>query len=75
MSGVFFQIKPSKRSNPEARTTLDALHTDYITSLKDKVINKDIIDNEIELLESQIKNSADYVKISRIEKDIDILRK
>jgi hypothetical protein len=74
MSGVFFQIKPSKRSNPEARTTLDALHTDYITSLKDKVINKDIIDNEIELLESQIKNSADYVKISRIEKDIDILK-
>jgi hypothetical protein len=74
MSGVFFQIKPSKRSNPESRTTLDALHTDYITSLKDKVNNKDNIDNEIELLESQVKNSGDCVKISRIEKDIDILK-
>jgi DNA-directed RNA polymerase subunit RPC12/RpoP len=35
MTDPFFQIRPSKRSNPEARTTLDTVHTHYLTKVKD----------------------------------------
>ena len=33
---AFFNIRPTRRSNPEARTTLDALHTFQIDKLKNK---------------------------------------
>jgi len=33
---AFFNIRPTRRSNPEARTTLDALHTFQIDKLKEK---------------------------------------
>lgn len=32
---AFFNIRPTKRSNPEARTTLDALHTFQVKKLKE----------------------------------------
>jgi len=35
MSDPFFKIRPSKRSNPEARTTLDTVHQHYISKIKD----------------------------------------
>lgn len=35
MSDPFFKIRPSKRSNPEARTTLDTVHQHYLTKIKD----------------------------------------
>ena len=31
----FFNIRPSKRSNPEARTTLDTVHQHNLTKVKD----------------------------------------
>ena len=36
MTDPFFKIRPSKRSNPEARTTLDTVHQHYLTKAKDK---------------------------------------
>jgi hypothetical protein len=35
MTDPFFKIRPSKRSNPEARTTLDTVHQHYLTKAKD----------------------------------------
>jgi DNA-directed RNA polymerase subunit RPC12/RpoP len=35
MSDPFFKIRPSKRSNPEARTTLDTVHQHYLSKVKD----------------------------------------
>ena len=35
MTDPFFKIRPSKRSNPEARTTLDTVHQHYLTKVKD----------------------------------------
>lgn len=35
MSDPFFKIRPSKRSNPEARTTLDTVHQHYLSKIKD----------------------------------------
>ena len=55
MSSAFFQIKPTKRSNPEARTTLDALHTDHIQALKEKKENAEEIDVKYELDNFRVK--------------------
>jgi hypothetical protein len=74
MSSAFFQIKPTKRSNPEARTTLDALHTNHILSLKEKKDNLNEIKLQIEDLQSQIQTSTDYVKIGKMERQLQILK-
>jgi hypothetical protein len=74
MSSAFFQIKQTKRSNPEARTTLDALHTDHIHTLKEKKKTVADTDAAITLLESQIDASTDYIRITRMEKEITTLK-
>jgi hypothetical protein len=74
MSSAFFQIKPTKRSNPEARTTLDALHKDHFQTLKEKKEEINSIEQQINELQTQIDNSTDYIKIGRMEKDIDYLK-
>lgn len=35
MTDPFFKIRPSKRSNPESRTTLDTVHQHNLTKIKD----------------------------------------
>ena len=39
MSDAFFKVKSTKRSNPEARTTLDAIHSQTIQSMMDQKEN------------------------------------
>ncbi len=74
MSSAFFQIKPTKRSNPEARTTLDALHKDHFQTLKEKKDDIDNIQQQINELQSQIECGTDYIKIGRMEKEINLLK-
>lgn len=74
MSTAFFQIKPTKRSNPEARTTLDALHKDHIQTLKEKKETIIEIDEQMNTLQNEINESSDYVKIGRMEKELDFLK-
>lgn len=44
---AFFSIRPTRRGNPEARTTLDALHTYHLEKIKDK-------ENTIKEIQTQI---------------------
>jgi hypothetical protein len=74
MSSAFFQIKPTKRSNPEARTTLDALHKDHIQILKEKKETINEIDEQINILQKEIDESTDYIRIGRIEKELGMLK-
>ena len=37
--GAFFKVKSSKRSNPEARTTLDAIHNQTIQTMNYQKVN------------------------------------
>jgi hypothetical protein len=58
---AFFNIRPTRRSNPEARTTLDALHRFQIESLKGKLetINEKV--SEIASLSKEIMiSNANY---------------
>ena len=49
---AFFSIRPTRRGNPEARTTLDALHTHHLNEIKSKYSTLDMIKSEIYALES-----------------------
>jgi ribosomal protein S27AE len=69
-SGVFFQIRPTRRSNPESRTTLDALHNHQLESFsKEKETIEDLKARK-ELVQNQIDGSADDIKISRFEVEV-----
>jgi len=54
LKNAFFNIRPTRRSNPEARTTLDALHTFQIDKLKGKQFSLDEKRQEINDISIQI---------------------
>ena len=56
---AFFNIRPTRRSNPEARTTLDALHTFQIDKLKNKHTLIASKRDEIKLIVSKISTIED----------------
>jgi hypothetical protein len=71
----FFNIKQTKRSNPEARTTLDNLHQMQIGHMQKE---KDDIGKMDELLENyngQMKESTDIVMRTQLEEKIQQLIK
>jgi hypothetical protein len=55
---VFFKVKTSKRSNPEARTTLDAIHNQHIQELLDEKKNIQQYKDELNELNKKIKETA-----------------
>lgn len=70
MTDPFFQIRPSKRSNPEARTTLDTVHTHYLTKAKD--IGEQVSnwkEHHATLLDEFQRETSDIEKY-RLEQDI-----
>ncbi len=48
---AFFNIRPTRRGNPEARTTLDALHTYHLDKIKGKQTTLTELQHEIETLQ------------------------
>jgi len=72
---AFFKVKSSKRSNPEARTTLDAIHNQKVQSMIDQKENLDQYKSELEELKKKIKESTSDIEIWRLERDSEILEK
>jgi len=64
---AFFNIRPTKRSNPEARTTLDALHTFQVKKLKDNEGRAPELLSEISTIMSNISTSAYAYEASDLE--------
>ena len=73
--GAFFKVKTSKRSNPEARTTLDAIHSQKVQEHLDQKDNLDIYKQELVNLNKRIKNITCDIEIWRLEKDVETLEK
>ena len=72
---AFFKVKSSKRSNPEARTTLDAIHHEKIQHM---IHEKELIPaykEDIQLLKKRIEESTSDVDIWKMERDIEQLEK
>lgn len=75
MSDAFFKVKSSKRSNPEARTTLDAIHNQTIQTMMDQKNNLNEYREKLKELHEQILNTISDMDIWRLERNIEILEK
>jgi hypothetical protein len=73
--GAFFKVKTSKRSNPEARTTLDAIHSQKVQEHLEQKDNLEIYKQELVNLNQRIKNTTCDIEIWRLEKDVETLEK
>ena len=70
MTDPFFQIRPSKRSNPEARTTLDTVHTHYLTKAKDVGEQMNVWKGQFSTLTSNFQKETSDIERYRIEQDL-----
>ena len=66
----FFKIRPTKRSNPEARTTLDSIHHSHLEKLLDESKSVD----QLELQFKELKQKYDEANKVKIERDLRDLR-
>ena len=70
MNGPFFKIRPSKRSNPEARTTLDTVHQHYLTKIKDSTENVQMLRNKHTALTGEYKKEHSDIERYQIEQEL-----
>ena len=72
---VFFKVKNTKRSNPEARTTLDAIHNQHIHHLLDEKKNVHVYKEELDALKKKSSETISTTDLWRLERDIEVLEK
>ena len=74
MTDPFFKIRPSKRSNPESRTTLDTVHQHYLTKAKD--IGDQVSDwtTQHATLLSHYTVETDDIERYRMEQELKVLK-
>ena len=72
---VFFKVKSSKRSNPEARTTLDAIHSQQVQKLVDEKQNIDQFKEELATIKKKITETSSSIDLWRLERDAEALEK
>jgi len=72
---AFFKVKSSKRSNPEARTTLDAIHHQKIQSMMEEKEKVGIYKQEKNALKKKLEETTSDMEIWRIEREIEMLDK
>ena len=70
MSDPFFKIRPSKRSNPEARTTLDTVHQHYLSKVKDTSEQVSTLKETYSNLMNSYKAEQNDIERYRIEQDL-----
>ena len=71
----FFKIRPTKRSNPEARTTLDSIHHAHLTRLVDESENVEEIEQAFRQLKERIHSCQDDIQKVKYEKELqDLVR-
>lgn len=70
MSDPFFKIRPSKRSNPEARTTLDTVHQHYLSKVKDTSEQVSTLKEAYSNLVSSYKTEQNDIERYRIEQEL-----
>lgn len=71
----FFKIRPTKRSNPEARTTLDSIHNAHLTRLMDESRSLEDIEVEFRLLKEKLGGCSDDIEKVKLEKEVQELIK
>ena len=72
---AFFKVKSSKRSNPEARTTLDAIHHQKIQSMIEEKEKVGKYKQEQDVLKKKMSETTSDMEIWRVEREIEALEK
>jgi hypothetical protein len=72
---AFFKIRPTKRSNPEARTTLDSLHTLRVQNMLEREKDMETLIGEITDLQQKCRETRDEVMYEQLQKRIKDLEK
>ena len=72
---AYFNIKQTKRSNPEARTTLDNLHTIQISNLQRQKETLTTLDERLQGLQEEIDSCNDIIKKNKLEEEYELLQK
>lgn len=72
---AFFKVKSSKRSNPEARTTLDAIHHQKVQQLMEQRDHINSYKSELASLKEKISQTTSDIEIWRLERDAEVLQK
>ena len=72
---AFFKVKSSKRSNPEARTTLDAIHHQKIQSMIEEKEKVGAYKQEKDALKKKMSETTSDMEIWRVEREIEALEK
>jgi predicted nucleic acid-binding Zn-ribbon protein len=85
MSGkeeAFFKIRPTKKSNPEERTTLDVIHQCQLKRIQDEKDEVQLIQEDINSIQSQINSTNDDLikgqlenHLIRLNEELDIKQK
>jgi len=72
---AFFKVKSTKRSNPEARTTLDAIHNQKIQTMLEEQKQVGKYKEEREALQKRLEDTTTDMELWRLERDIASLDK
>jgi TolA-binding protein len=72
---AFFKIRPTKRSNPEARTTLDSLHRVKIQGILEKQHGITDLQQEIVELQQKCRIITDEIEYEQLQKRIRDIQK
>jgi len=72
---AFFKVKSSKRSNAEARTTLDAIHHQKVQNMMEQKDNIKDMKDELDNLRRKIREATTDMEIWRLERDAEALEK
>lgn len=72
---AFFKVKTSKRSNPEARTTLDAIHQKKVQTMMDDQKQLAQYKQDLATLRKTIEETASDVERWRLERNAEQLEK
>jgi predicted RNA-binding Zn-ribbon protein involved in translation (DUF1610 family) len=66
----FFKIRPTKRSNPEERTTLDVMHQYQLKKITEDKEESQFIEEDISLLKNQIDSTNDDLVRGQLENQL-----
>jgi hypothetical protein len=72
---AFFKIRPTKRSNPEARTTLDTVHQVQLGAMIDREKQVGELEENLNTLETSLTGVTDDVQYEVVEQQIKVLQK
>jgi hypothetical protein len=72
---AFFKLKSTKRSNPESRTTLDAIHHEKVNSMLEEKQHRNQYKNQLNELQQKLHETTSDIELWKIEREIELIEK